>query len=356
LNDNLSSTSPQGSSQEGTNYLNIEHSPRLTTSEIAQLWTSYMEHTMLRCLWTYFIATTKSSVLKEIEIETLDRIEKRIRIITGFLETENFPIPIGFSDSDINIDAPPLFSETFLVHFLRTELKTSLTFNTLNIGMSTRPDIRDFYSACVESTIRLNTKVTDFMLSEGILSKPPTAAISDENQSIKDPGFLAGFIGEKRPLLAIELAHLYNNSLENSIGRILLTGFKQVAPSPEVQEFMGKGIQLCGNFIDTMSAKAMEDQIDLTFTHDIGVTTSTISPFSEKLMMFHVTVLTSKAIGQYGVSLAASMRHDLAKTYAQMMIESAYCSKQGIKIMMRNGWLEEPPQVPNREKLAKEKH
>jgi len=356
LSDNRSSTFPQGNSQEVTNYLNIEHSPRLTTSEIAQLWISYVEHTMLRCQWKYFLATTKSPYIREIESETLERIEHRIRIIAGFLEMDNFPLPIGFSDSDINIDAPPLYSESFLLHFLRIELKTSLSFNSLNVGMSTRPDVRDFFSACVESSIRLNTKVTDFMLSEGILAKPPTVAISDGIQFINEPGFLTGFIGEKRPLLAIELAHLYNNALSNDIGRILLAGFKQVAPSKEVQKFMEKGIQLCNDFVDTLSAKAMNDQIYLTFTHDTGVTTSTITPFSEKLMMFHIAVLNAKAIGEYGVSIAACMRHDLVKTYSQMIIEAGQYSEQCAKFMMRKGWLEEPPQVPNREMLARKKH
>ncbi len=356
MNDNLSSTFPHGNPQETANYLNIEHTPRLTSSEIAQLWISYVEHTMLRCQWKYFQATTKSSAIKEIEIETLDRIEHRIRIITELLEMDNVSLPVGFSDSDINIDAPPLFSESFLLHFLRVELKTSLTFNSLNIGMSTRPDVRDFFSACVESSIRLNTKVTNFMLSEGIIAKPPTISISDGNEFVSEPGFMSGFIGEKRPLLAIELAHLYNNALANDIGRILLVGFKQVAPSKEVQKFMEKGIQLCNDFIETLSAKAMEDQIYLTFTHDTEVTTSTITPFSEKLMMFHIMVLNAKAMGEYGVSIAASLRHDLVKTYSQMMIEAGQYSEQCAKFMIKKGWLEEPPQVPNREVLAKKKH
>jgi spore coat protein CotF len=356
LNDNLSPTFPQDGPEKAANYLNIKHSPRLTSSEGAQLWISYVEHTMLRCQWKYFIATTKSSAIKEIEIETLGRIEHRIKIITQLLEIDNLSLPVGFTDNDINIDAPPLFSETFLLHFLRIELKTSLTFNSLNIGMSTRPDVRDFFSACVESSIRLNTKVTDLMVSEGILAKPPAVSIADGNEFINGLGFLSGFIGEKRPLLTIELAHLYNNALANDIGRILLMGFKQVAPSKEVQKFMEKGIQLCGDFIDTLSAKAMEDNINLTLIHDSGVTTSTISPFSEKLMLFHIAVLNAKAIGEYGVSIAASMRHDLIKTYAQMMIEAGKYSEQCSKYMMKKGWLEEPPQVPNWEVLAKHKH
>ena len=272
------------------------------------------------------------------------------------MKKDGFPIPVGFSDSDINIDAPLLFSETFLLDFLRLELKTSLSFNSLNIGMCTRPDVRDFYSACVESSIRLNTKLTNFMVSEGVLAKPPTVTLSHGNEFISGPGFLSGFIGEKRPLLAIELAHLQNNVLSNDIGRILLYGFKQVAPSKEVQNLIEKGIQLCNDFLDTLSAKAMEDQINLTFTHDTGVTTSTISPFSEKLIMFQVTVLNTKAIGDYGVSTAASLRHDLIKTYAQMIIEAGLYSEKCSKFMFKKGWLEEPPQVPNREELASKKH
>jgi hypothetical protein len=352
LNENSSTQFPLSGSYEMDNYANVVHNARLTSAEIANLWSSYMQYTMLRCVMKYFQAIATDDAISNLVTEFQDRIEKRINGAIELLTMAQLPIPFGFSDSDVNVDAPPLFSEAFLVYYMRNELRTSLTFNSLNIQMSTRPDVRDFYSACVESTIRLNNKVTDLLISRGIIGKPPTIAIADKVEFIKEPGFLAGFIGEKRPLLAIELAHLYFNALRNDIGHTLILGFRQVASSEEVRRYMEKGINLCDGFIDAMSSKAMEDQISFTFVPDNGITTSTISPFSEKLMMFQVSVLIAYALGIYGVSLAASTRHDLAKTYAQMMIECGQYSEQGVKIMTERGWLEEPPQVPNWEALT----
>jgi hypothetical protein len=60
--------------------------------------------------------------------------------------------------------------------------------------------------------------------------------------------------------------------------------------------------------------------------------------------------------GMYGVSASVSARHDITKMYAQFMTETGLYAQDGAKIMMANDWLEEPPQILDREKLAKYKH
>jgi len=61
---------------------------------------------------------------------------------------------------------------------------------------------------------------------------------------------------------------------------------------------------------------------------------------------------TALGIGMYAVSMGASPRHDLAANYAKMIIESGQYAEKGAKLSMEKGWLEEPPQIINRDRLA----
>lgn len=167
--------------------------------------------------------------------ESLKRCEKRLSFARDTFIKDHLSLPIGFTERDVNVNVPALFSETYLLFYLRNMIRVSLSLNSLNLSMSTRPDIIDFYSTCVESTIKLNHKTTALMLSKGILPRPPVVEVSNQVEYVHKANFLTGFLGEKRPLLTIEIAHLYHNALVNETGRLLLLGFRQVSPNQEVR-------------------------------------------------------------------------------------------------------------------------
>ncbi|WNF35110.1 DUF3231 family protein [Bacillaceae bacterium IKA-2] len=82
-------------------------------------------------------------------------------------------------------------------------------------------------------------------------------------------------------------------------------------------------------------------------------TASTITPYSEKLMMFHTATLNSVGIGHYGRSLGLSPRRDLGANYLRLSAEIALYAEDGTNIMIDNGWLEQPPQATDRDQLNK---
>jgi hypothetical protein len=83
------------------------------------------------------------------------------------------------------------------------------------------------------------------------------------------------------------------------------------------------------------------------------VTNSTVSPFSDKLMMFHIAGLIASGIAQYGISISVSPRRDIGVMYTRLMAEIAKYSEDGANIMINNGWMEEPPKAADRDELAK---
>ncbi|SFB27151.1 DUF3231 family protein, partial [Bacillus sp. UNCCL13] len=90
-------------------------------------------------------------------------------------------------------------------------------------------------------------------------------------------------------------------------------------------------------------------------TLDAEITDSTSSPFSDKLMMFHTGFLFSTAMIYYGTGWASSPRRDLTPKYLSAISDDAKIGKEWMDLMIKNGWLEQPPLAEDREKLAKNK-
>jgi hypothetical protein len=67
--------------------------------------------------------------------------------------------------------------------------------------------------------------------------------------------------------------------------------------------------------------------------------------------MFHISAMIAAGIGNYGVAMAASPRRDLALKYASLIPEISMYAEEGAKIMISQGWLEEPPQADDRDHL-----
>ena len=82
-------------------------------------------------------------------------------------------------------------------------------------------------------------------------------------------------------------------------------------------------------------------------------TDSTQAPFSDKLMMYINSLTAITALGFTGLGTSFSMRNDLPVKLG--LISKGYISifKKGAKIMIKHKWMEEPPQMEDRNQLTK---
>ena len=97
------------------------------------------------------------------------------------------------------------------------------------------------------------------------------------------------------------------------------------------------------------------DNLPVPKSWETEVTTSTDSPFSDKLMLYHIGFLFQAAQAYHGAGLASSMRTDLVTTYESTILKNLMVTKKWFNIMVQNKWLEQPPLAPNRKEIAKEK-
>lgn len=263
-------------------------------------------------------------------------------------------LPKGFGEDDFNLEAPRLYNDMFYFYYYFSMIRLGLTLNSISLTASTRPDIRAFYQQCCISTMRFWDKCTDIMLAKGLAIRPPYIRTARSRDFIKSQSFLTGFLGERRPLLAREVEHLYFNLFNNIIGKYLLTGFRQVARSEKVRSIMSRGINMADKFIKSFSSTLKKEDIPIPQPVDIFITDSSMSPLSDKLMMFHTLSMGGIGIGNYAASMAGSMRHDITAKYTRIIAEAAGFAEDGINIMIENGWFEEPPRTIDRRELVNE--
>ncbi|MEH7586739.1 DUF3231 family protein, partial [Priestia megaterium] len=75
--------------------------------------------------------------------------------------------------------------------------------------------------------------------------------------------------------------------------------------------------------------------------------------FSDKLMMYNTSLLSTFGLGSNALGGAFSLRSDLPLKMLQLAKDIYSLAKEGGKVMIQNGWLEEPPQIEDRNQLTK---
>lgn len=332
-----------------------EHNPRLTAAEIANLWTTYQSNTMINCGVKYFLVTVQDEEIRSILQYALECIKKREQFITQMFNDEDYPLPVGFTDHDVNLEAPRLFSDSMMLFYMLNMGRFMLTIEGMMFSLSARNDIASFYSECIMQSKELADKGRKLALQKGIFVRQPYIPVPDQVDFVKKQNFLNGWLGERRPLLGIEIANLVYNAERNALGEALITGFSQVAKSEEVRKYMVRGREISSKHLEVFSSILNKENLSSAKNMTSEVTNSTMPPYSDKLMMAHIAGLVGSAIGQYGAAMSVSPRRDLGVMYARLMAEIGKYSVDGANIMIENGWMEEPPKAADRDELAKRK-
>jgi hypothetical protein len=333
--------------------METEHNTRLTSAEISQLWTAYVNDTMAVCFLNYFLNKCEDTEIRDVVQYGLEISQSHIKKLTEIFQRENYPIPYGFTlEEDVDTTAPRLYSDSYVLVYMKQMGYLGMNSYSMATPLSARLDVYEYFSECLAETNKLHRIAKDVLLSKGLYIRSPYISKPKQVDFVKKQSFLTGWFGERRPLTALEIAHLYSNIQRNGLGIATLTGFAQTAKSKEVGRFMEKGAKIASKHIEIFGSIMREDRLPVPMTWDTDVTDSTVSVFSDKMMMFVTTALIAIGIGYYGTSIATSARRDLQAQYTRLNAEILQFSEDGANIMIENGWLEEPPRADDRQELA----
>lgn len=327
-------------------------SDKLTSAEIGKLWATYMGNNMSGRILPYFLRNADDREIRSILEEALRLSEKFTRTIADVFSVEGHPLPNGFSEEDVNMGAPRLFDDEFYLHYLKYVGKAGISIYGIAVPLMSRPDIRAFFTDCLNSTIKLMNAVNDLLDAKGLLIKPPYIPTPKKIEFVRKQSFLNGFFGDVRPLQALEITHVFDNVENNAISSAVLTGFSQSAKSEEVREYFLRGKRIASKHIELLNRTMQKDDLPTHPRLDHLVTDSTFSPFSDRIMMFHKVDMFMVRIRTYGNALAFCARHDVAALFVRFMAEIGNYVEDGANIMIERGWLEQPPLAADRDALA----
>jgi len=319
----------------------------LVTSEIAGLRNSYMGESMAVCVLKYFLNRVDDSETQAILQSTLKLSNKHIQLLVIILNQAKLPIPEGFTDKDVNINAPRLYNDEFYLFYLSFMSRTKMIRYAQILSNCARTDIRDYFTNLMVEASDLYNYAIDIRLSKGVFTRFPQVEVSKKIEYIKSINPLMDWFGEKRSLFVDEITQVSVAIIANTVGSALTTGFGQVCMTNEISKYMFKGRDMFSKKIDLLSSLLTSENIPIPSTSYSSVTDSKVPPFSEKLMMFHVLTLGSISIVNDGIAMAETLRTDLSNNYMKFLTEDIKYSKDGGNIMIEKGWFEKPPQAIN---------
>ncbi|NHM33639.1 DUF3231 family protein [Neobacillus terrae] len=331
----------------------MEHNPKLVSSEVAALWSAYMQNSMSYCIVQHFANVNEDVDSTDIIQTALTNCNFVVNEVKQFFEKENHAIPFGFTQEDVNLKAGRVYSDLFTLRYIKYMAAAGTVAAAALLEVLARNDIREFFSKTSEMFMKLYNNACDLLLKKGAFVRSPTIAPMVKAEYLQSESFLSGFIGKHRPLTAIELAHISKNTETNSIGRSFVSGFSQTATSPEVRKYMERGTEIAAKHETVFRQILIEDGVPLPSTWDSTISQSIDAPFSDKLMMFQAISLNEISVAGYGAAIGASLRHDLGGHYTRLVAEILQFGIDGAELMIENRWLEQPPQNVDREALRK---
>jgi hypothetical protein len=325
---------------------------KLNAAEQGKLWASYMGNTMSICTLSYILTHLQDNDIRAVMENALGLSKQIVQHIKVIFNNEGFPIPTGFTEKDVNVNAPRLFADDLYLHYLKYLGKAGISLYGIAVPLMTRTDVRSFFTQVMEQTILIINQANEVLIAKGLLSKPPQVPYPTEVKFIHKQSYLNGFFGDIRPLQAMEITHLYDCIDDNAISKAVLIGFSQVAQEKQCVDYFLRGKKIANKHYDIISKVLESEDLSAQPVLDPLVTASTIPPFSDKLLMFHKLDMFSMRIRAYANAISLCARHDLVEKLSRMTVEVGNYVEDGANIMIDNGWLEQPPHTIDRKSLV----
>lgn len=334
-----------------------ESTINLTSSEIGSLWSGYMNDSMSKQILGVMLKHIEDPDIKPIVQQAYDLSSSHIEELVSIFEQEQYAIPNGFTEKDANTNAPWLFTDVFCMTYVIHMAKAGMAAYSGFVAVSYRKDIRAYFLQRLNEVSNLFDQSLEIALRKGINARHPYIDVPKETNYIDSKNYMSGLnpFSSKRPLNAVEISHLYLNVMTNQVGVKLCIAFAQTSPLKEIQDFMLRTKEVLKKHNKIFVDALLKANIETPHLPDIAVSDSTTQTFSDKMMMFQISLMMSTWIGGYATAAATSQRSDIMINYERLSVEVIRLSKSGMDMMIKHGWLEQPPGVQDKEKLARTK-
>ena len=328
---------------------------QLTSAELGSLWMTYLSTTAKLLMIDLFREKTIDKEAKDILAAYISEGQVIKNDIVNIFNQEKAVIPMGFDERDIIRTAPPLYDDFFNVIFLRQMMKLTFGPSAVYTVMSYKKEVQAVLKLNYDVAYKYYVMTTNYLLGKGVLTRPPYVTMPKTVEFVEDKSYMSGpnIFASKRSLNTIEVGFINVIIEDNIFGMQLMTGFAQGARENEVKKYFIKGKELGKKVITEFSDVLLQSDIQAPSGWAGKATDSTAPPFSDKLMMYLVSLISSATIGTSAVGTSFSLRSDLHLKLTITAKNAFDFAKEGGSIMIAHKWMEEPPQMEDRNQLTK---
>lgn len=320
-----------------------------TAGEMANIWQFIISNQAQLCLLEHWIVHAEDKDLQKMLQQSKHAANSIIQQGLELYLKAGFPKPIGFSlDKDVHLDAPRLMSDKLILISLQILSEYGVYGYGLTYGKTTTPEVLSYFETCINYSIDLYKNYTKILKKRGYEHNPVYIPVPTEAEMVNNQSFLAGWWGEQRPVTALEIDSLIFGLRGVILAKTFFMVFSQIAGDTKVKKFCERGKQLTGKRVEKIQSLNTSENLPFQATHETEITDSTISPFSDKLIMFESLALSQIAIARYGNALSSVVRRDLSTMFAFYIVETGTFLDDGLEIMIEKQWLEQPPLAANK--------
>jgi spore coat protein CotF len=321
----------------------------LTSTEISNIWSSYLKSSMELRFFQYFQATAEDPEVINIVEKLVDFSQKSLKDLKAIFIKENLTIPLGFTEKDVRLDADRVFSDTFILYICHDITMLSLSTYPSAFPDCTRKDIRNLFQNAIEFTIKIQNELTELMLSQGIYLKSPQVALDHTVDLVDEMKYLNGLFGGSRPVNAAEIANLSRVIHRARFSKMILVTFSKLASHKDVKQHFSKGRDALEKVLETLGDVFEKENIPYSASGDYNFFEVRSSPFSDKLMLFFVnTCLGMFCFMMINQALTSSLRTDIVAKFTMISNQMKRFYGKGLLLTITEKWLEQPPQALDR--------
>ena len=320
-----------------------------TAGEISNLWQFIIANQAHLCLLEYWDHHAEDEDLKRI-LEQSKKIATQI-VDDGLTlyKKAGFAPPIGFSlKSDVTKEVPRLMSDKLVLFVLHVLSEYGIYGYGLTLGKTDYPEVLTFFETCLKNSTDLYRMITEIIHKKGYGHQPVYIPVVKEPEMIEHHSFMSGWWGDQRQLSGIEIDNLIFSLRGVILAKTMFIIFSQIAKDPKVKKYCRRGKNIAGKRVERFQSFNTAENLPFQATFESEITDSSISPFSDRLIMFQVLSLAQIAIARYGNALSFVVRRDLSSLFGFLIVETGTFLDDGLNLMIEYKWLEQPPMATHR--------
>jgi hypothetical protein len=186
------------------------------------------------------------------------------------------------------------------------------------------------------------------MIKKGLHHPEVYIPTPNHMEKVSKQSFLAGWFADRRPINSAEITQIVFNFRSTEFNKTFLKSFAQVTPSKQLKKHFQRGVEMFQKQLDIFQSILTENDLPKIPTWDSEITDTTISPFSDRLMLYKMTLLASEVAGRYGTSLATIQRRDLGAHYMRLITEVLQYGEDCMNLIIEHQFIDQLPMAKER--------